>query len=208
MNLFRLDKNNLPCTHVNLKIKSNQIIGATKDFPDIFPQLLYVFFGKIKHFTGKITIDGENIVTPVKKDFIYLPQHDQFPGDIKTKHLIVFFKRLFKLSDDESLKLKEAAGEGNLDKYFVKLKKIEKTKLLLTLVSFRKNQVYIIDDFGSGSTSNDRCQMMGLSPLLRDKDTIVLDFCSSGIPWLSINATMPVNVANNEYIAEIQVHGN
>ncbi|MCX6579805.1 MAG: ABC transporter permease subunit [Candidatus Aminicenantes bacterium] len=204
-NLFHLPKNSFTCTQVNLKIKPKQIIGANKDFPDFFPQILNVFFGKIKHFTGKISIDGENIVTPVKKNFIYLPQHEHFPDDIKTKDLIAFFKRLFKLSAEEFLSLKDAAGKANLNKYFVKLSKVQKTKLLLTLVSFGKNQVYILDDFGNGSTINDRAEMNKLSTLLRDKSIIVLDLCTSGIPWLSTNAVLSVSAANNEFISIIQI---
>ncbi len=205
LNLFHLDKNSLPCTHVDLKIKPKQIIGANKDFPDFSHQILNVFFGKIKHFSGKISIDGENIVTRFKKNFLYLPKHEHFPDDIKTKHLVALFKRLFKLSGDECLSLKDAAGKANLNKYFVKLSKIEKTKLLMTLVSFGKNRVYILDDFGNGSTNNDRAEMNKLTALLRDRDIIVLDFCTSGIPWLSTDAVLSVSAVDNEFISTIQI---
>lgn len=203
-NLFRLDKKNLPCTHVDLKIKSNQRIEITKDYTGFFPQILNVFFGQIKHFTGKISIDGEDIVTPVKKNFIYLPKHENFPDDLKTKHLISYYKQIFKLSKDECIELKKAAGKNNLNKYFVKLSKIEKTKLLLTVASFGKKKVVIIDDFGSGSTNNDRLEMMNLSSLLMHKNLVVMDICSLGIPWLSINANMSIAVANNAFVSKIE----
>ncbi|MDQ1352192.1 MAG: type transport system ATP-binding protein [Acidobacteriota bacterium] len=203
-NLFHLPKNNFTCSGVNLKVKSKQIIGSTKDFPEFFHQIVNVFFGKIKHFTGKISIDGENIVTPVKKNFLFLPQQEHFPDDIKTKDLITFFKRLFKLSAEEFLSLKDAVGKANLNKYFIKLSKVQKTRLLLTLVSFGKNQVYILDDFGNGSTTKDRAEMNNLSALLRDKDIIVLDFCSSGISWQGANAVLTVSAADNELIATVE----
>ena len=50
--------------------------------------------------------------------------------------------------------------------------------------------------------------MMSLSMLLRDKGLIVMDFCSSGIPWMSANASISVNVSKDEYAAKIEAHGN
>ena len=119
-------------------------------YKNFIAQLLNVFLGKIQNFSGKITLDKKNIVTKEKKDFLYLPQPDKIPGDIKTKTLLKLFKSLLKIPKEDFKKIQDVVGPPKLKKYFYKLENHERALLLLKVAQMSGKYTIILDNINGG----------------------------------------------------------
>jgi hypothetical protein len=107
--------------------------------PNLKNQLLNVFYGRIKNFTGQVTMDGENAVTPGKKDIVYIPNVCKIPGAIKVRTLFSLVKGF------------GASGLGvDINKTFAQLTHMERLKVLFSLAGVKKSRVYILDDYVDG----------------------------------------------------------
>ena len=137
-------------SNINLNFVSGKHMAYKVYYKNFIDQLLNVFFGKIKKFSGKITLDKKNIVTKEKKDFLYLPQPGKIPGDIKTKTLLKLFKSLLKISKEDFKKLHDVVGPSKLKKYFYKLENHEKALLLLKVAQMTGKSTIILDNITAG----------------------------------------------------------
>jgi ABC-type transport system involved in multi-copper enzyme maturation permease subunit len=107
--------------------------------PNLKNQLLNVFYGRIKNFTGKVTMDGENAVTPEKKDIVYIPNVCRIPGAIKVRTFFSLVKGF------------DAAGlDVDKNKTLARLTHMERLKLLFSLAGVKNSRVYILDDYVDG----------------------------------------------------------
>ncbi|MDQ1353691.1 MAG: hypothetical protein QG657_3998 [Acidobacteriota bacterium] len=114
------------------KGKAHIINSPGEDFSDQFTN---IFFGMDKYFTGKITIDGKNILDGQKKVFTYLPDIKDFPEDIPIKSIV-------KLFDAPT-----AEFSTIYDRKFGDLKETEQANLLLTCALNRKSSIYLLNNF-------------------------------------------------------------
>ncbi len=116
--------------------------------PDFPNQVFNVFmgYGMERKFSGKISIDGENIVTERKLNLVYLPNPDTIPGDIKALSLLTLITSLLKIPKSEKTKIKEEFGPA-IKKRFAELDKLEKIEFLYRLSKLKKAKVYLFNDF-------------------------------------------------------------
>jgi hypothetical protein len=114
------------------KGKSQVIDSPDDDFCD---QFVNIFYGMDKHFTGKITIDGKNILDGQKKDFTYLPDIKDIPEDVPIKSIVKLF--------DAPI----AEFNAIIAKKFGDLKPTEQANLLLTCALHRKSSIYLLNNF-------------------------------------------------------------
>ncbi|MDQ1350312.1 MAG: hypothetical protein QG657_613 [Acidobacteriota bacterium] len=124
---------------------NTQIIRTAEIFYNILS-------GKIKRFTGKLTLDEENIVTPVKKDFAYMCSPAEIPGEATVNDLLTFFKGIMKMTREQFRELKEGLGElaGEKGKQrFDQLEPDEQAKLLLRIVRVIPRKIYMLHIFES-----------------------------------------------------------
>jgi hypothetical protein len=121
---------------------------------DLLEQFYNVFMGKGDMFTGKISIDGKNILPGEKQDFFYLPAPEVIPGEYKVKHLVDMFTKFEGLSEKEMTGLNsEIEKEFNkkaTEIRFGKLNRLEQISLLSKLVKYNKNRVIITDKLLNG----------------------------------------------------------
>lgn len=111
-----------------------------------------ILSGKIKRFTGKLTLDEENIVTPVKKDFAYMCSPAEIPGEATVNSLLHFFKGVMKMTGEQFRELKAGLGElaGEKGKQrFDRLEPDEQAKLLLRIVRVIPRKIYMLHIFES-----------------------------------------------------------
>ena len=179
-NICPLLKDRNACNKAVIELDEGKLSCMNNDFPEFVNQLINVFLGRIKAFKGVITINGVSIVSKKEKNFLYLPDVDHFPKDIKTMHLIKMFKIAMKLTGEEFTRLKKSAGEANLNKTFAELKRTKKIEILLALVGLGKNRIYILDDFGKGLTEKERNKLETLTENWETEDMVVIELKSPG----------------------------
>lgn len=135
-------------SNLDLKLKKGKhYVYTYKTYDPNFPdQVFNVLMGKAGKFTGKISINGENIVTGEKKNFVYLPVPDALPGEMKVKSIINLLAGLFKIPNPEKEKIK-GEFEEILKERFEKIKDIEKVNLMLRMSEFKKADIYLLNNF-------------------------------------------------------------
>jgi len=136
-----------------------------------FAQQVYnALSGQVRHFTGKISIDGNLTAQGQRKNFIYLPNPNVIPDDIQTADLL----GLSGLPKTELNKIKEKLGEV-LEKPFSDLEKFEKLDVLLRMVKPRKAEIYLIYDF---LATIDEKHIRKAIKELKGKDNLVIELSS------------------------------
>jgi len=107
----------------------------------------WVFSGNVKNFSGKISIDGKNILTGEKQDFVYICSIDDIPGEVKVNDLLRLIKRLSKLSKEQMDELKAGLGIGIGNKRFSDLQPDDQLKLLFKVSCLKGSAIYMFHDF-------------------------------------------------------------
>ena len=142
-------------------------------------QLGNKFLGKSRDLPWKLTLDGKPFPTGKKHWILFILNLGDIPAELKGKHLVIFFKRVFKLSGRDLAQLENEIGKETLDKHFNKMKKVEKVKLVLSLFFLVKYPIYFFDNF-TGDIPG------GLSLLIED---LVNKKLPAGSMIIDLNAT-------------------
>ena len=162
-------------------------------------QFLNVFFGKIKHFTGKLSIDADTIVTNEKKDFLYLPPKEKIPGEIKVKKFLSFSKRLLKPSNEEFENITAGLDKAIFNKTFEKLEPIDKARVLLTAAQMKKSPVYIIDTIITGIPEEDQKIVSDIVQGLKTDDTVIINFSNETGFWTEPDVYKSIRFDGTKY---------
>jgi hypothetical protein len=145
--VFPLEKNEV-FSNIDLKLKkgTHHVYSYKPYDPNVPEQIYNIFVGNTGKFSGKISIDGKNIVTREKKNVVYLPVPDTLPGKLKVKAVINLFAGLFNISNPENKNVKEEFKKL-LDKGFGEIEDIEKVNLMLRMAEYGKADIYLLNNF-------------------------------------------------------------
>ena len=81
---------------------------------------------------------------------LYIPGPFDMPGELKGKHLVGFFKRVFKLRAQAVAQLENEIGKAELNKFLKKMGIEKKCKLILSLFFLANRRYYITNNFPAG----------------------------------------------------------
>jgi len=112
-----------------------------------FPaQIFNVLMGKAGKFTGKISIDGESIISGKRQNFVYLPFPDVLPGKLSVNSIINLIAGLYKTPKPDKEKIKGEFKEM-LKVPFENIKGIDKVNLMLKMAEYKKAEIYLFNNF-------------------------------------------------------------
>jgi ABC-type multidrug transport system ATPase subunit len=156
-----------------------------KVYKEIFiAYFLNAFFGHIKRFTCEFILWGENIVTRLKKDFLYIPRKESIPGDIRVKSFLNLFKRLLKPTEEDFRKLTSGLDKKLLKKTFADIEGTDKALLLLIVAQMKKSPVLIIDNIAQGIPEEGLNKIKEIVQYLRYYDDITIFNFSNDMSFL------------------------
>lgn len=114
--------------------------------------LYNVLSGENKKFTGKVVIEGEDVVKKkTKTDFFYLCQSAEIPYDIKVTHFISFIARNLKLTPQERKSLEDKLNVKNFRRKKLRsLREKEKGRILMEVLLLNKKDILMFHDFAKG----------------------------------------------------------
>lgn len=140
-----------------------------------------VFSGGVKDFTGKIIIDGKNIASGEKQEFVYLCSLGQIPGEVKVNAHLRLYQRLLNLSQEQTSGLKAVIGKGMENKRFLDLPTDEKLQLMFKLVQYAGSRftgraIYMLHDFVSRCSAGYVKELAEEISRLKSKQAIILYF--------------------------------
>ncbi|MCP4148579.1 MAG: hypothetical protein GY757_12605, partial [bacterium] len=145
--LFPLPKSPEAFSTVDIRLNQGNSTGMSIDDTEVeglIEQLINVFYGEFKEFPGKISIDDQDIVNKKKKDFMYITNPHQLPGQIKTGSFITITAGLANIPVQE---LKNELEEDDLKKRLKDIGNEKKSKILLKVAELKKCRLYIFNDF-------------------------------------------------------------
>jgi len=184
--MFQASKNPDAYDGINLELSKNDRFSITTYEQEPANQVINVFFGETKYFKGEITLENESIVTKNKKEFLYIPHPNEFPEDIKTMDLLVLFKRLLKLTNDEFQELKNLAGRNLKKKRFCEHDLLEKAIILISLVNIGKGHTYILKDFTVGLSLKESSVLLDIIEKSVEKNRLVIDINTKNSLWMDM----------------------
>ncbi|NIM77921.1 MAG: hypothetical protein GTN82_04420, partial [Candidatus Aminicenantes bacterium] len=172
-------------------------------YPEAIHQLINAFFSGGKRLNWKIALDDQNILTQKMKkgDFLYLPNGDTLPGDLKAGHLLCLFKRLLKLSREEIEKAREELGKEVLNKRLSAVEPVDRARLLLTLAEMAKGKVrvFLFNDFILGIPVLLREGLSERGERLKADGVLVMDMISTANAWLDADIVSSIVLKDGKY---------
>ncbi len=133
---------------IDLKLKKGKhhVYNYNANDPNFPDQAFNVFMGQTGKFTGKISIDGEKIVSRERKNCVYLPVPDALPGQMRVKSIINLLAGLYEIPKPEKEKVKEEFKKI-LKERFENIESIKKVNLMLRMAEFKKADIYLLHNF-------------------------------------------------------------
>lgn len=122
-------------------------IRVDKKFVTYF---LNAFFGRIKRFSGEFLLWGFDMINRGKKVFLFIPNKESLPGDIKVKSFLNYFKRVFRTSKENFREITADLEQEILNKTFAEIDAFNKARVLLKAVQMKKSPVIIFDNIAKG----------------------------------------------------------
>jgi len=178
----------------------NTINIFAKDFTN---QFLNVLYGWCKRFRGKISIDGKNIVSSLKKNFFYLPDPDKIPGWIKIGTFLNILGGFLRLPKEKIKELKEEYSEW-IDKRFSELSKLEKAGLLFRAARLSNAKIYVFHDFFKEIYDSHMLQLVRQIEELKSEGILIVDMITgSGLNAPSPDCNTSIAYEDSEYKVQI-----
>lgn len=171
-------------------------------------QLFNAFMGKAGKFSGKISVDGESILSTVEKqDFVYLPCPDAIPGNMKNRVIINLIAGYSRIGRAEKSKLKKELG-SIVNKKFEDIENVEKIEMLLKLAALTKTKIYLLNNLfyhlpvtsQSGKICAEIFEKLGL----RSKEFIIIELVSmSPLKHSCFDCYSAINLEHSIYKEDI-----
>jgi len=109
-------------------------------------QLFNILSGNNQGFTGKIVLNGDDIVSRGRQNFVYIPHPDKLPGEIRIKTLVNFISRSLELTEEDKKKMVSEMGDA-IGKSLNDLSGTRKLDIMYNLARFKKAPIYLLDNF-------------------------------------------------------------
>jgi hypothetical protein len=168
---------------IDLKSGENFTMQDCTDEETPRPQLTNVFLKENRELPVLITLDGKPFPVGEKSTVIFVSKPGDIPDELKGKHLVYLFKRLFNLPGQDIARLENEVGKKTLEKHFGKMKKEEKYKLVLLLYFLVKFPVYLFDGFAEGISDSLRQKLFAIVEEKLPEGSMIIDLTASERKW-------------------------
>lgn len=132
--------------NINLKIKSNKIVGLLGKNGSGKSTLFKLANDLLTPTSGEILIDGKPISAETKKLVSFLPERTYLDPSMKVCDALKFFETFYEDFNREKAEKLLKDLDLSLDMRLAKMSKGMKEKVQLVLVMSRKAKIYILDE--------------------------------------------------------------
>ncbi len=141
-------------SHFNLHVADGESYALLSSGDKAVDHLINIFSGLEREFKGTVEIDHMNILSALdccRKQLVFLSGGPQWPHNMKTGHMISFFKKRMAIPDDEFEELYIKLDLQHIGrKKICDLEEVEWRRILFTLTQLKKSKNYLIRDFAKG----------------------------------------------------------
>jgi hypothetical protein len=197
--MFPARKKDRSFEKIDLNLVSGNHMAYKVHKEEFITQFLNIFFGKIKKFNGKITLDEKNIVTNQKENFLQLPNPNDLPHDMKVNTFLVLFKRLLKVSNKKFNEIIAHPDQSILNKRFETLEPADRLKVILKVAQMKKSPVYIFEDVTLGVNGDNLEEIRAFFQDLKENGALIVDLFTIGSPWTTVDCYSTIQYKNNMF---------
>lgn len=161
-----------------------------------------VLSGQIKNFTGKITLEEKNIVTHKPKEFMYLCNPTEIPGESTVNAFLKLVKGLLNIGNVELCMLKNELSESDPNftkKKFNQITTDQKIKILLQIARSNPRPIYIIHDLEREISLDFLKVFKKEMKNLKSGGALLLYFGKSGHSLMAVDRFITVMKDENRY---------
>lgn len=183
---------------IHIPLQKGKIITIETTCTPFIDEIGNVLDGKTKDFTGKISLDGQDITPNEKYSTVNLCNHAAFPPCIPVNKLVTFFKYTLGLTPEQANTLApRTIHDSGKPLMYKDLGNFEKARLLLRAAMFSNARVFIFHDFFAGLPSGNFSDLAGMMKELTGRGAVIIDVVrGNGV------------ISNPDYHATIHFDGN
>lgn len=139
---------------LSLQIPDREVYVLLSSEESAVNHLVNIFLGQETAFKGSVAIDGADIISrwqECRTKIAYLDTGEEWPPDMKTGDVVTFFKKRFKIPEDEFEELYIKLNLENIRHHKIgELETQAWRRLLLALKRLKKSSNYVMRDFARG----------------------------------------------------------
>ncbi len=159
---------------------------------DLVSQFFNAFSGKLDRLDGKLSLNGENLIGGSRRKFVYVPGPENFPKNLKVKHLYDFLKDALDIPKIYAGKLRRDLEEDVLEKRFGSLPIEQRAIIIARIFSKIQPEAFIFADFMKGIPFNHHQKVIDkMESMFMNKESAIID-----ISTIKTCATKPKEFIN------------
>jgi hypothetical protein len=190
---------------VTIELDSGENI-TLKDYTDndeCRNQVVNACLGESRVKDWILTLDDKPLGKEGIPGMLYIPNPFNIPGELKGKHLVRFFKRVFSLTDQAVAQLETEIGKEELNKFFKKMGIEKKGKLILSLFFLANRRYYLTNNFPSGIPFKYFSKLEKHVTEHQPAGSIIIDLHNMVIHrWMNDESQLPLHYENGKYFAK------
>jgi hypothetical protein len=190
---------------VSIELQSGENI-TLKDYTDddnIRTQVVNTCLGESRVNDWSITLDDKPLDEEGIQGILHIPNILDIPGELKGKHLVRFFKRVFKLPDQKIAQLETEIGKEEINKFFKKMEIEKQAKLILSLFFLANRQYYLTNNFPAGIPFNYFSKLENHVKDHQPEGSMIIDLHNMIIHrWMNDESQIPLHYKNGKYYAK------
>jgi hypothetical protein len=200
--MFPLEKKEV-FSNIDLKLTKGKhyVYSYDANEPNFPDQVFNVLMGNASNYSGKISVDGENIVTGDKKNFVYLPVPAALPGKMRVKSIVNLLAGIYKIPKPEKEKVKGEFKEI-IKEQFDKIKEIEKINLILRMAEYKKADIYLLQNFLVYAKYD---TVHGIIDKIKKENTLIIEIDSIHVSFVKFDRYCIIQLDRNSKYEEVKV---
>jgi hypothetical protein len=190
---------------VSIELQSGENI-TLKDYTDddnIRTQVVNTCLGEGRVNDWRITLDDKPLGKEGIEGILHIPNIKDIPGELKGKHLVRFFKRVFNLPAQTITQLETEIGKEQLKKFFRKMEIEKQAKLILSLFFLANRRYYVTNNFPAGIPFNYFSKLENHVKDHQPAGSMIIDLHNMIIHrWMNDESQIPLHYKNGKYYAK------
>jgi len=139
---------------LNLRIPDHEVYVLLSSEETAVNHLVNIFLGLERGFSGVVSVENLDIITcwqECRTHIAYLDDGGQWPPDMKAGEIVGFFKKRFKIPEDEFEELYIKLNLENIcHRKIGDLETVAWRRLLFALERLKRSKNYVMRDFANG----------------------------------------------------------
>jgi len=187
-------------TGLTINMKKGKKYTIRSFFSEVSLQFLNSFFGNPRVRDWQISIDGKNLINQEIKDFIYLPNPQQFPDDIRPVDIIKLVKRSTMKRSEPEFPFPDEIDKKILNRPLHSCPRIKQNLFFLYLAQWLDTPIVIFHDFITAISAEDSGNFADIVDRMAERGTTVIELVSNETTFIIHDELFYIHKEKDKYV--------